>query len=237
MVPSIPTELTLCAPALIHGYDYRLIHAPRYWFRHQTWVKVPMMREALKSYKFVVFLDSDAIFVEPLVPLEWLMDLWGVKDETTLAAMAIDLDEPSNYDSRGNIMWNTGFVITQQSQRTEDMFDSWVNCPTDEKYPGCSHWEYSWAHEQAAFAEYIRYEYNETDELVPIPSNDANGSPYIPQNATCGGAFVSHYWHSKNQSIADLHELVAGGLSHELEDGRGGDLIFKTFLDEHPFQR
>lgn len=194
-----------------------------------------MMREALKKYKFVVFLDSDAIFVEPQVPLEWLMDLWDIKDNT-LAAMPIDRDHPSNYDSKGQLMWNTGFVITQQSQRTDQMFESWVNCPSDEEFPGCSFWEYNWAHEQAAFANYIRYQYNASNELIAIPSNDANGSPYIPDNATCGGAFVSHYWHSKDRAIADLRELVADGLTRQMQDGRGGDLFFNAFANEHPIQ-
>lgn len=221
--------------SLIHGYDYRLMHAPKFWYRHQTWVKVPMMREALKKYKFVVFLDSDAIFVEPQVPLEWLMDLWDIKDNT-LAAMPIDRDHPSNYDSKGQLMWNTGFVITQQSQRTDQMFESWVNCPSDEEFPGCSFWEYNWAHEQAAFANYIRYQYNASNELIAIPSNDANGSPYIPDNATCGGAFVSDYWHSKDRAIADLRELVADGLTRQMQDGRGGDLFFNAFANEHPIQ-
>lgn len=218
--------------SLIHGYDYRLIHAPRYWMRHQTWVKVPMMQMMLQQYRFVVFLDSDAVFVEPRVPLEWLMNLWDIRDDT-ITAMPIDLDEPNNYDDRDRRMLNTGFVIAQQTPKTEEMFDAWVNCPTEEQFPGCNHWSFKWAHEQAAFAYYIRYAYNESHVLREIPANDANGSPYIEQNATCGGAFVSHYWLSKPRAIDDLHRLVSDGMALQRNEGIER-AVFDAFAKKHP---
>ena len=47
---------------MIHGYDYQFIRAPDYRNRHGTWVKVPMIKEALKTHETVVFLDADAVF-------------------------------------------------------------------------------------------------------------------------------------------------------------------------------
>ncbi|KAM0269832.1 hypothetical protein ACHAQH_009642 [Verticillium albo-atrum] len=215
--------------ALIHGYDYRFMHAPKYWYRHQTWVKVPMMKEALKKYKFVVFLDADAIFTEPQLPLEWLMSLWNIHDETLLA-MAEDLDVGSNYDKKGWLLWNTGFVIAQQSERTQKLFKSWIDCPSDAEYPGCSHWSYHWAHEQAAFGNYLRYDYNTSDQLRMLPCMHANGSPYIPENNTCGGVFVSHLWSEKWRAIEDLREMVTTGLMRKLNEGKR-DEVFEAFVN------
>src|SRR5687768_12127995 len=42
--------------AMIHGYDYRFVRAPNFKDRFGTWTKVPVLREAVKSYDIVVFL-------------------------------------------------------------------------------------------------------------------------------------------------------------------------------------
>jgi nucleotide-diphospho-sugar transferase len=204
--------------SLIHGYDYKLIHAPEYWYRHQTWVKVPMMMEALKDHKFVVFLDADAIFSEPQMPIEWLLTLWNIHDDI-LVALAEDIYKKTNLDRQGLLLWNTGFVIAQNSPRTLELFQSWKDCPSDKEFPGCSHWNKKFAHEQAAFGNYLRYKYNTTDELRMIPCLDGNGSQYIPEKEECGGQFVQHLWSSKDVTITDLQQLVATALSRQIKDG------------------
>lgn len=208
-------------PAKIHGYDYAFIHAPEYWYRHQTWVKVPMMMEALKNHKIVVFLDADALFSEPTMPLEWLLSLWNVHDDILVAA-AEDIYKKTNLDRKGRLYWNTGFVVAQNTPRTFDLFRSWKDCPSDREFPGCSQWNYRFAHEQAAFSNYIREKYNETDELRMIPCVDGNGSQYIPEKEECGGQFVQHLWHIKDKTISELHQLVATGFSRPIEEGKLG---------------
>jgi len=78
---------------MIHGYDYKFIRAPDYPDRWGTWVKVPMMKQALKTHDFIVFMDSDVMFHYPHIPLEWLLNYWNITAET-LVAMSIDPDEP-----------------------------------------------------------------------------------------------------------------------------------------------
>ena len=106
---------------MIHGYDYRLVKAADYPDRHGTWIKPAIAKEALKSYDFVVSLDSDAVFTHLDLPLEWLMNLWDVRLET-LVAMAYDLDIKADYDSHNNLILNTGFVISQASKRTQELY-------------------------------------------------------------------------------------------------------------------
>ncbi|TVY78779.1 hypothetical protein Focb16_v009750 [Fusarium oxysporum f. sp. cubense] len=192
--------------AMIHGYDYRFIRAPSYPNRHGTWVKVPMIREALKTHKIVVFLDADAIFMYPQLPFEWLMRLWNITDNT-LVAMANDPNSPRNRDANGQVMQNTGFIIAQQSNRTQELFYNWEQCPTDIKYKGCKRWGKAWAHEQAAFSNHVRYDYNSTEEVRVIPCMDGNGAPYIGDK-TCGGVFIRHHWFHKDYPIKDMHQLI-----------------------------
>ncbi|KAF5242892.1 hypothetical protein FANTH_8477 [Fusarium anthophilum] len=134
--------------------DTRLdVRAADYPDRHGTWVKPAITKEALKTHDFVISLDSDAVFTHLDLPLEWLMNLWDYRPET-LVAMAYDLDWEQDYDPQGNLILNTGFVIAQASQRTQDMFQRWEDCPRS--IPGCDHWKHKWAHEQSAFSYYIR---------------------------------------------------------------------------------
>lgn len=121
---------------MIHGYDYRFVRAPNYSKRHGTWVKVPMIQEALKTHDTVVFLDADAVFMYPHLPFEWLMNMWNVTSET-LMAISSDPDAKTNRDDKGLVSWNTGFIIAQQSKRTQELFDRWDKCPTEERYTGC----------------------------------------------------------------------------------------------------
>lgn len=187
--------------ALIHGYDYRYVQGPQFTDgRWGTWTKVPVLQEALKTHEVAVFLDNDIGLHYPHVPLEWLMNHWGVTDKT-LIAMALDVDEPGAFNKKGVRSLSTGLVIAQQSARTQEMFDSWLKCPQepDSYYRGCSHWKHQWAHEQAAFRDYILPLYNHPEDVVTIPCDEANGSPDGPGMgpSNCTGTFVRHYWHHK----------------------------------------
>ncbi|KAF4442442.1 hypothetical protein F53441_11728 [Fusarium austroafricanum] len=202
--------------AMIHGYDYKFLRAPNYPKRHGTWVKVPAIKEALKTHDIVVFLDADAEFMYPQIPFEWLMRLWNVTDKT-LIALANDPDSPKNRDEKGKVMQNTGFMIAQQSNKTQEMFKDWDECPTEKKFKGCQRWANDWAHEQAAFSNYIRYSYNET-EINHIPCMDGNGAPYIGDK-TCGGVFIRHHWFRKDDPAKDLQHLILNAFVGRLHAG------------------
>ncbi|CAF3519066.1 unnamed protein product, partial [Fusarium graminearum] len=190
--------------AMIHGYDYRLVRAADYPDRHGTWVKPAIAKEALKTHDFVISLDSDAVFTHLNLPIEWLMNLWDIRPEETLVAMAYDLDIKIDYDTRGNLVLNTGFVISQASQRTQEMYERWEDCPRS--IPGCEHWNFKWAHEQSAFSHYIRYEFNRTHDVKNIPCSHANGNEFTAEGqCKCQGIFA---WYS-----SDL-EMTASTLHH-----------------------
>lgn len=192
---------------MIHGYDYRLIRAPNYDGRHGTWVKVPMIKEALKTHEIVVFMDADAVFMYPHMPLEWLLSLWNFTP-STLIAMANDPDSERNRDNKGKVMLNTGFVVAQQSNRTQDLFDRWDRCPTGKRYKDCGRWDKDWAHEQAAFSNHVRYDYTKNEnDIRTIPCMDGNGAPYIGDK-TCGGVFIRHHWFRKDDPVKQIRESI-----------------------------
>ncbi|OKL57913.1 hypothetical protein UA08_06441 [Talaromyces atroroseus] len=192
--------------AMIHGYDYKFIQAPSYTDRHQTWVKVPMIREALKTYDYVVFMDADAVFNHHHLPLEWLFNHWNITSET-LIAMALDPSMDFNKDEHGNVNLNTGFIIAQASPRATEMFNIWEDCVTEDRYANCSKWRYEWSHEQAAFSNYLRYEYSGESEVISLPCAEANGYPSRAELG-CTGEFVRHFWQDKGQTVSALQDAV-----------------------------
>ncbi|KAF2744847.1 hypothetical protein M011DRAFT_470150 [Sporormia fimetaria CBS 119925] len=193
--------------AQVHGYDYKFMRAPDYKDRWGTWVKVPLMKEALKTHDYIVFMDSDVMFHYPHLPLEWLLNYWHMTPET-LVMMSIDPDEPQNYDDKGNRYLNTGFVVAQQSERTQEMFKHWAECPSETKYPGCGRWKKDWAHEQAAFGNYLRYDYDRPEDIKVLPCAEANGAPEAINRGGCKGVFVRHFWVDKGLLSKGLADTV-----------------------------
>lgn len=218
--------------ANIHGYDYKFIRAPDYADRWGTWVKVPMMKEALKTHDYIVFMDSDVMFHYPHLPLEWLLNYWQMTPDT-LAMMSIDPDEPQNYDDKGNRYLNTGFVIAQQSKRTQEMYKNWAECPSETRYKGCSRWKKDWAHEQAAFGNYLRYDYDRPEDIKVLPCVEANGAPEAENRGGCKGIFVRHFWVNKAllaPAMADsvmqyflprLHQMYHQTATEHIIDAKG----------------
>jgi hypothetical protein len=231
--------------ALIHGYAYRYVRAPEFADRYGTWVKVPIVKEALLTHDVAVFMDGDVGVHYPHVPLEWLMNHWNITDQTLIAA-PLDVHQFDNFNDRGELSLNTGFLLGQASPRAQELFQEWVDCPTEpnEFYKGCSEWAYNWAHEQAALRDYIRHKYDRPEDIVTIPCPEANGSPDHPdgsqpggEGSNCTGQFIRHYWMDKDlmkrelidsimpYMVSRLHEsLTQGGPQSGIVDGHEKEL-------------
>lgn len=216
---------------MIHGYDYKFIKAPVYADRHVTWSKVPMLTKALKSYEIVVFLDQDAMFHYPALPIEWLMNYWNHTLETRLM-LAEDPDRDKNKDDSGTLYHNTGFIIARNSPRTFEIMDAWEECPRETKYFGCSRLAYQWPHEQAALGAFVsKLDFNDAEDIRGIPCSEANGSPMTYATEGCNGTFVRHFWmdgksHPPNEladnilryAVPMLHRAYLSDVGHFLED-------------------
>jgi hypothetical protein len=189
---------------------------------HNTWVKPHVLYSLLKSYKFVIFVDADATIQHLEVPVEWLFNRWGITPQTSIA-MPIDTrqtleDTHVSEDSKGKLMLNSGVIIAQALPHTMEMMKAWKDCPDGKRYPGCGEWKDKWAHEQRAFAEYIRYDFNPNGtNIVEIPCNDAMGYPGIKEhdwiNSNCKGQFIRHHtidksWTKKSTETAMLQSFT-----------------------------
>lgn len=191
---------------MIHGYDYRLVQIPQTVDRSATWTKVTAIREALKHYEYVVFIDADSMIPYPNLPMEWLFDYWEITPET-LIAMALDPDTPHNRDWNNRTFLNTGFIIAQQSPRTHELFEAWENCPNGTRYPECGRWGREWPHEQSAFGNHVRYDFNRSDDIRVLSCAEANGCPEVAATG-CAGGLVRHYWGDKSSLPASVGDAV-----------------------------
>lgn len=166
----------------IHGYDYKFFAAHHLKDHHDTWIKPHVLYELLHSYQFVVFIDADATIQHLDLPLEWLFNKWGIGAKTTIA-MPIDTeqilngDRTASSDSKGKVALNTGFIVTQALPLTFEMMDAWRKCTTGERWKDCGHWAQEWSHEQRAFSEYVRYDFNPDGNIVV--SIQPSSFPYI----------------------------------------------------------
>ncbi|KAL2020107.1 hypothetical protein VTK56DRAFT_8911 [Thermocarpiscus australiensis] len=212
----------------IHGYDYQFFHARKIKDHWDTWIKPHVFQRMLRDHKFVVFVDADAIIQHLEVPLEFLMNRWNIAQNTSIA-MPIDTqqfvnDDKENIstDSKGRVVLNSGFVVLQNLPHTHDMLQAWTECTTEKRYPGCGQWKTRWSHEQRAFSEYIRYDFNpQGNNIVEIPCADANGYPGLFGSAgvidDCQGDFVRHYTLNKGGSKASTSDVLMQSLSEVLQ--------------------
>jgi hypothetical protein len=129
--------------------------------------------------------------------------------------MTIDPDKPFNLDPKGRPNNNAGFVVAHNIPRTHEILKAWSTCPDElrEEFKGCARWKKPWPAEQAAFSEYIRYLFNEPNDLNEIPCDEANGFP--GSDTECSGRFVRHFWTNKPQS----KEIVSNGFMQVLLKG------------------
>ncbi|KAK4148458.1 hypothetical protein C8A00DRAFT_38973 [Chaetomidium leptoderma] len=218
----------------IHGYDYKFFHAKKIRNHFDTWIKPHALQRMLHNYKFVVFIDADAIIQHLEVPMEFLFNRWNISPNTSIA-MPIDTQQVFegenniSVDSKGKIVLNSGVVVLQNLPHSHEMMQAWAECTTEKRYPGCGHWKTNWSHEQRAFSEFIRYDFNpDGNNIVEIPCNDANGFPGLVGQASvvddCKGEFVRHYTLNKGTAKTSTSDALMQSM---------GELLQKNFANNH----
>lgn len=194
--------------SLIHGYDYKFVQAQQFQDRHATWIKPSALANHIKNYKFIVFLDADATFRFLHLPIEWLLNYWDIKSHHSIV-MAKDpwsATEPQfNADRFNRTLTNTGFMIVQNNENTLPILKAWHECPDDVRYANCSQWKQPRFHEQSAFGEFIRYDYEQN--IKELDCGEANGYPGVTVS-NCQGKFIRHYWFDKHNVKIDFRENI-----------------------------
>ncbi|CAI6331774.1 unnamed protein product [Periconia digitata] len=205
------------AYALTHGYDYKFVKAAEFEDRHATWIKPSAFANHINDYKFIVFLDADATFRFMHLPVEWLLNYWEIKPQHSIT-MALDPWDPKtpqfNSDRFNRTYTNTGFVVVQNNANTQGILKAWHECPDDVRYQGCSEWKGPKFHEQSAFGEYIRYDYE--DAIKELQCAEANGYPGVKQSQ-CEGRFIRHYWFDKFRVKNDFSDNIMNAITLPLQ--------------------
>ncbi|KAF2641125.1 hypothetical protein P280DRAFT_489572 [Massarina eburnea CBS 473.64] len=203
--------------ALAHGYDYKFIRAAEFEDRHATWIKPSALANHINDYKFIVFMDADATFRFTHLPVEWMLNYWKIEPHHSIT-MALDPWDPSlpetNADRFNRTLTNTGFMIVQNNANTQGILKAWHECPDDVRYQGCSEWKGPRFHEQSAFGEYIRYDYEKY--IKELPCAEANGYPGVTQSH-CEGRFVRHYWFNKFRIKEDFADNMMNAITLPLQ--------------------
>jgi hypothetical protein len=203
--------------AMAHGYDYKFIHAAEFEDRHATWIKPSALANHIKNYKFIVFLDADATFRFIHLPIEWMLNYWNVESQHSfvMAKDPWDPREPQYNSDRFNRSYtNTGFMVVQNNKYTMPILKAWHECPDDVRYANCSQWKQPKFHEQSAFGEYIRYDYE--DYIKELDCGEANGFPGV-EVSNCQGKFVRHYWFDKSLVKQDFAENTMNALTYSIQ--------------------
>ncbi|KAF2744762.1 hypothetical protein M011DRAFT_479522 [Sporormia fimetaria CBS 119925] len=199
--------------SVIHGYDYKFVQAPNFEDRHPTWIKPSALANELKKYKFIVFLDADATFRFLHLPIEWMLNYWDIQPHHSIT-MALDPWDPKepqyNSDRFNRTYTNTGFMVVQNNKYTQEILRAWHECPEDTRYANCSEWKKPKFHEQSAFGEFVRYDYEKY--IKELPCAEANGFPGVTVS-NCQGRFIRHYWFDKSLVKRDFADNIMQALS------------------------
>ncbi|ORY05547.1 hypothetical protein BCR34DRAFT_626829 [Clohesyomyces aquaticus] len=220
--------------AQIHGYDYKYYQAQHMSGYYDTWIRPHILASLLHDYDFVITLDADVTATHMEVPFEWLFNRWNITPRTSIS-MPWDVEEREpetgevlSQDSKGLRVYNAGFVIVRNLPLTFELLQEWGNCPNETRYEGCAHWKETWSHEQRAFSEYIRYDFNpQGDNIVPIPCDDAMSWPGATKDypgriiSDCNGNFFRHHTLTKEKPKDEFQnsvmQLVAQTLQREVK--------------------
>jgi hypothetical protein len=224
--------------AMVHGYDYRFYQARDMKDHYNTWILPHVVRELIPDYQFVIVMDADVTIAHLDVPFEWMFNRWGIKPHTSIA-LPWDTEEfrdegSISLDSKGMRVLNTGLVVAQNSSTTLELLEAWRDCTSEKRYKGCAKWKNEWSHEQRAFSEYIRYDFNNTSgTIVSIPCDDAVGWPGFREDmlsrpgtankdvSDCNGNFVRHYTtmgksHVKEASASSVMQILSEALQKSI---------------------
>ena len=148
--------------------------------------------------------------------------------------MALDPNSPNNKDRFGKVYLNTGFIIAQNHKRTYEIMDAWAGCPEpDSKYVNCSDYMNNRPGkptDQGAMGTYIRYDFEEKEDIRELPCTEANGYP--ESHSGCSGYFIRHVWTSKQDMLLSGVARSMAGTMFEDQHRRFLDSRGKFFMDE-----
>ena len=124
-----------------HGYSYikKIVKNEDYSDWHPTWIKIDVLKKYLPLYDYVVWIDSDAVFVNQDIKIEDL-----INDGVDLVIPKLEMDRVS-----GNVWTHTttGFMIWKNSEWSNNILNTLWSEPKD--------YRFTFFHEQSRLDELI----------------------------------------------------------------------------------
>lgn len=111
-----------------HGYSYikKIVNNNDYQDWHPTWIKIDVIKTYLPIFDFIVWIDSDAVFLNQTIKIEDF-----IEDNIDLVIPKMEVDKIS-----GNVWTNTttGFMIWKNSKWSINTLEELWNNPKRYKH-------------------------------------------------------------------------------------------------------
>lgn len=139
-----------------HGYNFFVHRCPRpndlskdwMWDMKNekneyllVWSKPTIVRQYLKYFDYVMFIDSDAVFIDHNKTIEDFINQYMTPDVHVLWSEDC-LDKNYCYDKNTG---NAGVMLFRNSQKTMEILDAWYSAPENGL---CKEWKYNHPREQ-----------------------------------------------------------------------------------------
>lgn len=152
-----------------HGYSYikKIVYHEDYENWHPTWIKIDVLKTYLPLFEYVVWIDSDAIFVNQELSIEDL-----IQENVDLIIPKLEIDKTT-----GNVWTNTttGFMVWKNTDWSKNILDILWNEPNQ--------FRFNFFHEQSRLDELLQknYESEEGKNILEKSVFDLE-SPIILEN-------------------------------------------------------
>lgn len=112
-----------------------------------VWSKPALMKRFLQYYDYVVYMDSDAVFVDHEKKIQDVLQRYFENDPKVCMVMAKDC--PSSEGGCSNVFsendGNAGVIIAKNKKETFDVLQGWFDATSDK----CARWKTEFPYEQA----------------------------------------------------------------------------------------
>jgi hypothetical protein len=180
-----------------HGYSYvkKIVNNNDYLDWHPTWIKIDVIKTYLPIFDYVVWIDSDAVFINQDIKIEDF-----IEDDIDLIIPKLEMDKVS-----GNVWTNTttGFMIWKNSEWSRNILNELWNNPNN--------FRFDFFHEQSRLDELLKFNF----EMVG-GENILNKTPNdIDDIIRLGNIKILPYSHHRYWDDGEIKYVYhAGGNTH-----------------------
>ena len=144
---------------LKHGYSYinEMYREEEYKDFHPTWIKIFSLLKNIDNYDYIVWIDSDCVFIKDDLKIE---DLIQKDVDLILPKMEMDKNHGTSWTST-----STGFMVFKRSQWSKNLLQYLID--------NMKEYRTEYFHEQTVLDNYLNEnEYYTEEELIYKPEND-----------------------------------------------------------------